>query len=567
MSRSLCALFALGLAIFPIQQSKGGVTTSTFENLGLPANSHVQNAAPDGFFRIDGNSYNNSYDASYDTWSGWALSSETDAATPGYLNQYSAVTGSGADGSSTYAVAFTSGYPTADPFHPADSVIDLAPGVKPLSLEVTNTTYAYLSMARGDQFARAFGPGDYFQLTITGYSGLGGSGRAVGEVDFYLADFLGTNRSIVDTWRTLDLTGLGGAESLVFGLRSSDNNPDYGMNTPAYFAMDNFRFETAAAAVPEPSSAVMILGGLGFLGILRRAKRSAMAKPMIAAVLVTGVGSASAGIYDPQVGQPGSQGIPKSSPLFQEWASSVVSFNPGPRDVSNPSSPTVNVGSPTNALGAGSGGNTSGVVSLGDGGSITLGFDRPIANGSGADFAVFENGFASGSGGLAYLELAFVDVSSNGTDYFRFPAVSLTPTTTQVGGFGLLDASDLHDLAGKYVAGYGTGFDLSELAGVSPLLDVNRIIGVRITDVVGSVDPAYGSRDSLGNMVNDPFKTPFGSGGFDLNGVGVIHVAAVPEPSSVALVLAGFGGLLTAASRRRPRKRRGWDSNPRKLSL
>ena len=255
---------------------------------------------------------------------------------------------------------------------------------------------------------------------------------------------------------------------------------------------------------------------------------------------------ASAGIYDPQVGQPGSLGIPKSSPLFTEWASSVVSFNPGPQNIANPEGPVATVGPAENALGEGS---ASPVVSLGDGGSITLGFDRPIANGVGYDFAVFENGFLSGSTGLAYLELAFVDVSSDGVNFFRFPSVSQTQTQTQVGGFGLLDATNLHDLAGKYIAGYGTGFDLQELAGLSPLLDVNHIIQVRITDVVGSINPAYGSRDSLGNLVNDPYSTPFASGGFDLNGVGVIN--AVPEPSSIAMVAVGGLGLITVSRRRK----------------
>src|SRR5262249_23297579 len=174
------------------------------------------------------------------------------------------------------------------------------------------------------------------------------------------------------------------------------------------------------------------------------------------------------GPYDPQVGAGATDAIAKTSSVFQEWASSVVSFNPGPQDISNPSSPLVNFGSPTTALGPGSGDNTYGVAPLGDGGSITLGFSSPIANGAGADFAVFENGFASGGTGLAFLELATVSVSSDGVHFFEFPAVSLTQTQTQVGGFGLLDASNLYDIAGKYVAGWGTPFDLNELAGGAP---------------------------------------------------------------------------------------------------
>jgi hypothetical protein len=195
------------------------------------------------------------------------------------------------------------------------------------------------------------------------------------------------------------------------------------------------------------------------------------------------------------------------------------------------------------------------LVSLGDGGSITLGFSTPIANGAGADLGVFENGFASGGAGLAFLELATVSVSSDGVHFFEFPAVSLTQTGTQVGGSGLLDASNLYDLAGKYTTGFGTPFDLSELAGVSPFLNVNDVTEVRITDVVGSINPLYGTRDSLGNLINDPFTTPFASSGFDLTGVGVLNMTtAVPEPSGLALGLSGLVVVGLAARRRRLRR-------------
>ena len=120
------------------------------------------------------------------------------------------------------------------------------------------------------------------------------------------------------------------------------------------------------------------------------------------------------------------------APIFQEWASSVVSITRGPEDIANPNSPLASFGTPSNALGLAND-NTSKVVSLGDGGSITLGFNTPIANGPGADFAVFENGFLSGGSGLAFLELATVAVSSDGVHFFTFPDVSETQTTTQVG--------------------------------------------------------------------------------------------------------------------------------------
>jgi hypothetical protein len=93
----------------------------------------------------------------------------------------------------------------------------------------------------------------------------------------------------------------------------------------------------------------------------------------------------------------------------------------------------------------------------------------------------------------------------------------------------------VHNLAGKYRVNYGTPFDLSELAGI-PLLDVSQITHVRLIDVVGSIDPLYGTLDSQGNYINDPFTTPWVSSGFDLDGVAVLNssVAQVPQTSAIS---------------------------------
>jgi hypothetical protein len=255
---------------------------------------------------------------------------------------------------------------------------------------------------------------------------------------------------------------------------------------------------------------------------------------VVVSLLVSNV--SSGGPYPPSSG-PGATGVPVSDPQFVEWASGVADLTRGPQDISHPAAGLASVGVTANALGKAD----DNVVSLGDGGSATLTFDKPIANGAGPDFAVFENGFVS-SGGLDYLELAFVEVSSDGVDFFRFPSVSLTQTTTQVASFGLLDPTNLYDLAGKDIALTGTPFDLDELAGVSPLLDVSNVKFVRMVDVVGSTNPLYVTHDSLGNIVNDPWPTAFTSSGFDLDAVGVLHAA--PEPGTS--FLAGVAGLLTA---------------------
>ena len=159
------------------------------------------------------------------------------------------------------------------------------------------------------------------------------------------------------------------------------------------------------------------------------------------------------------------------------------------------------------------------VVSLGDGGSAVLTFDGVIRNGTGYDFAVFENGLSD-----TFLELGFVEVSSDGINFFRFPSTSLTDPTLQVGTFGNLDATKIDNLAGKYRYQYGTPFDLDTLKGISGL-DISRISHVRIVDVVGCIQPLYASHDSHGNVVNDLWPTPFNTCGFDLDAVGVIYLS------------------------------------------
>jgi hypothetical protein len=243
-----------------------------------------------------------------------------------------------------------------------------------------------------------------------------------------------------------------------------------------------------------------------------------------------------------QAGPYTATGIPASSPSFVEWANSVQSLTRGPQNITNPTGPAATFGSASDALGPATG---SSVVSLGDGGQITVGFAQPITNGPGADFAVFENGFASG--GLAFLELGFVDVSSDGVNFFRFPSISLTQTTTQIGSFGTMDPTNLYDLAGKDVANVDTPFDLQELAG-TPNLDVNNVKYIRVTDVIGNINTGFGpntfSRDSLGNVINDPWPTASASSGFDFDAIGVLN--AVPEPATWVLGLSSALGLLLA---------------------
>jgi len=269
---------------------------------------------------------------------------------------------------------------------------------------------------------------------------------------------------------------------------------------------------------------------------------------------------AQAGPYDPQVGFGSTDAIARDDPRIIGWATSGTIVR-GSADISDPGAPNVLFGSVSNAYGAADAMVDDGTptVSLGDGGMVTMTFGFSIQNYAGPDFAIFENGFVPDglTTGAAFLELAHVEVSSDGLNFFRFDSVSLTQTSTQtLGGdggdpYGNTDASDLHNLAGKYIAGYGTPFDLQELAGVSPLLDIDAVTHIRVIDVVGSIDSEYGTLDSMDNLINDPFTTFVPQGGFDLDAIAIL----IPEPASGSLLL--LSGLAGLAMRRRRVQRTG----------
>ncbi|MDZ4818134.1 MAG: DUF4465 domain-containing protein [Planctomycetota bacterium] len=197
----------------------------------------------------------------YRSWNGWAYSRDTDTTTPEFTNEFSAFAGSGAGGSSNYAIAFgTIGTSRA---------LELPPGTSPISVKITNNTYAALTMLNGNQFSRPFGDNpetepvetnypDFFKLTIAGLDAT--DSPAGTPVDFYLADYRFTEDNddyVRDTWETVDLQSLAVARKLVFSFTSSDNGT-FGMNTPAYFALDDLLLTDAPLAGD--------LDGNGFVG-------------------------------------------------------------------------------------------------------------------------------------------------------------------------------------------------------------------------------------------------------------------------------------------------------------
>lgn len=247
-----------GLIIAQSNASMEAQTVSTIETLTLSPNSSWNGSSvPLGTTFNSGNAiFQNYYDTAYGGYwaGGWAYSNKQDSTTAGYANMYSATTAVGYGGSANYLIGKDG------------AKINLKPtafGKVVSGFYITNSTYAALSMKNGDSFAKKFGDTtgthsgltqgtypDWFKLTVRKW--LNGV-MTNDSVEFYLADFRFANSAqdyIVKTWEWVDLTSLGNVDSLKFELSSSDVG-QWGMNTPAYFCIDNFTTSDIALAISE----------------------------------------------------------------------------------------------------------------------------------------------------------------------------------------------------------------------------------------------------------------------------------------------------------------------------
>ena len=185
MERKILALLALIATSFTFAQFPHTRVYSTFDNLPLTQSDTFNNGADrSGGFTHYGRTFPNTYDTTWGSWSGWALSNRIDATTAGYENQFSAKPGHGVSYTANYVVA------SGNTFIKLDSAVYIS------GAYFTNTTYAYYDMKNGSGFSKQFGgvsgnDADYFKLIIKGFL----SGIEVSSVDFYLADFRNADNS------------------------------------------------------------------------------------------------------------------------------------------------------------------------------------------------------------------------------------------------------------------------------------------------------------------------------------------------------------------------------------
>jgi len=258
----MAGLACLGLIL--TSKSINAQTVSDFESQTLAPNSFTNGSDlsgthNSGLFSLDFSDgdaiFPNLFDTTFGSpgyWSGgFGISNMTDSTTSGSGNLSSSRAGSGVHNSSNYLISNNN-----SKIH----LTNTATNNTVSGIYITNSTYAANSMRDGDTFAKQFGSSndangnpdgtngeDWFLLTIWGYTG---GNLTTDSINFYLADYRFADNSqdyILKDWQWVDLSSLGNIDSLIFSLNSSDVGA-FGMNTPSFFALDNFNDQTISVS-------------------------------------------------------------------------------------------------------------------------------------------------------------------------------------------------------------------------------------------------------------------------------------------------------------------------------
>ncbi|MDG2454236.1 MAG: DUF4465 domain-containing protein [Bacteroidia bacterium] len=220
-----------------------------------------------GGFVLDQMFFSNKYDFKWGTWSGWSLSNQYDSITEGPTNQYSSMARPGIAFPESDLTIHQQNFisngvsneirgPYLDGEKSSISGLVLLPA--PITLSITNTTYAYRDMESGSGSSKKFGgtsgdDPDYFRLLVHSITI---DSDTINTDTIYLADFRFEDNSedyILREWKEARIEA---CHKLGFQLESSDNG-SFGMNTPAYFSMS--LTQNFVASVTEENKLVQVL--------------------------------------------------------------------------------------------------------------------------------------------------------------------------------------------------------------------------------------------------------------------------------------------------------------------
>ncbi|MCQ2290688.1 MAG: DUF4465 domain-containing protein [Muribaculaceae bacterium] len=217
-----------------IQKGNGQIWSDTYNE-----DEYILNYTPFIFYHLmSGMSYGGTY------WDGFTVvkcgdnSKQTDFVT----NQWGNMAGGGIDPNIQSAVVANPNVPYMLAYVPDF----MGPGLAGVEFDDDNTymakgvyvnmsAYAYYSCLEGDAMSEGLKEeGASFKLQA-----IGKLGNESKTVEIELAGFSNGKFHALTDWTWFDMTELGEVEKIYFSLTSTDAS-QWGMNTPAYFAMDKF---------------------------------------------------------------------------------------------------------------------------------------------------------------------------------------------------------------------------------------------------------------------------------------------------------------------------------------
>lgn len=235
-------LLSLGLGAQAIAQTAG------FEDVLIGGNNVYNGSDNAGGFTSGPLYFRNSYDAQFQSWSGFGASAQIDTSNGTFSNQYSCFAG-GAKTGSTFGIAYYFGrvfFRNPNPGTP----------LKLSGLSYTNSTWAAKVIRNGDAFSKKFGgqsgnDPDYFALKVFNHY----NGQVTDTAILYLADYRFADNSqdyIVKAWKDATFNFSQPFDSIGFELESTDVGA-FGMNTPAYFCVDDIVVSPVSGLAPAKS--------------------------------------------------------------------------------------------------------------------------------------------------------------------------------------------------------------------------------------------------------------------------------------------------------------------------